>query len=467
MTCGRDDGDANLHGDCRGGKAMTSAVYLLALLAPPTPATPATGYDPAIEAFGLILGREDWPEHLKANFTDREPPTLDELRTLAGACGLATETRRVTLDELAALDRPVLVFWPDGSPATVILYVTAERVQAIETVDPFVVPRGELDPWFPVEALVPVPDPGPAPRVRLSEPHADLGTLPKGATHRRTITIRNDGELPLELSVLRLGCASCTEVRLADKVVPAGTETTADVIFLAEYVGAYGAHAILGTNDPMRPWIYLTWTVDTPADYQLSPERIRLVVDKREPIAAAVYVTLPAAFELTAAAVEGFACRTSIVPWQANELVRIVQVELEADAATQPDELTGTLRLRTSDPDRPHLELPVQITVRPDVRARPEALFYGRVPRGERRVIELLVARRDGKPMRVTAARGESPEVDCGAPVGAPDGWRIAVAVTPAELGLLKSGVLLTTDVAGEPEVRVGLILWCDPPPEV
>lgn len=444
---------------------MSAALLLAAVMA--LPFETAQPYPPAVETFGLILGREDWPEHLKANFTGREPPTLDELRTLAGACGLAAEVRRVTLDEIAALDRPVLVFWPDGSPATVILCVAGERIQAIERFDPFVVPRGELERWFPAEALVPVPDPGPAPRVRVSEPHADLGTLAKGASHHRTITIRNDGELPLELSLLRLGCSSCPQITLHAPVVRASETTEVVIHYVAHSVGPHRPYAILGTNDPMRPWIYLTWTVDTPVDYEVSPERIRLVVDKREPIAASVYVTLPAAFELTAAAVDGLTCRTSLTPWRADELVRIVQVEVAADAATQPGELSGTLRIATSDPGRPELVLPIEITIRPDVRLRPEQLFYGRVPRGERRVIELLVTRRDGKPMRVTAARGESGEVTCGAPVETPDGWRIGVAVTPSQLGLLKSTVVLATDVAGEPEVRVGLILWCDPPPEV
>jgi hypothetical protein len=115
-----------------------------------------------------------------------------------------------------------------------------------------------------------------APRPRLEAPETEhqFGIFDVGDKGTHSFTIRNRGDAPLELELLRTSC-KCTLADIKNLSVAPGTETKVDLSWDAEEpTETFGHGARIRTNDPDRPEISLLVSGRVRAKMAIWPELV-------------------------------------------------------------------------------------------------------------------------------------------------------------------------------------------------
>jgi len=66
----------------------------------------------------------------------------------------------------------------------------------------------------------------------------DLGRIPFGRPVPFSFTVRNTGQVPVEITKLWVGCSSCTKAETKKAMLADGECTTIDVVFTPGSIGA-------------------------------------------------------------------------------------------------------------------------------------------------------------------------------------------------------------------------------------
>lgn len=96
------------------------------------------------------------------------------------------------------------------------------------------------------------------PDIEIDGPTHDFGTLPQMETADHTFTIKNVGNMPLEILEVNPSC-TCEKVALKDKTIPPGSETILEVRYRGSTNSGKTRVAVyLKTNDPDEPEVVVS-----------------------------------------------------------------------------------------------------------------------------------------------------------------------------------------------------------------
>jgi hypothetical protein len=145
-----------------------------------------------------------------------------------------------------------------------------------------------------------------------------------------------------------------------------------------------------------------------------------------------------------------------------------VWIELSTRETLSPGNMTGTLRLKTNDPQAPDVSLPYTVRVRPLIEARPVAVRMWLSPvrgnEGRAAMVTLRHNAREG--FAITGVETSHPQIFVGAAISTGSAARQAIQISLID-GLDAEGfaesvegrIEVTTDIPGRPPVEIPVIV--------
>ena len=199
----------------------------------------------------------------------------------------------------------------------------------------------------------------------------------------RVLLHRADGQ-PLEARLVGTSLQQGIRVELAPAAgdeEPVGrlTPRKGDLWLLATMepamVGSHDGAITLATNDPRSPTLELPLIVRVRPMIEVRPSPVRLWPAGGGPSGTSMLVRVShsgrAAFEITGIEVADPGLISAKLESTGSQQIHSLRVTL-VDGVTVPEgTLRTTVRIRTSDPTRPLLELPVEVSVRHQAARRP------------------------------------------------------------------------------------------------
>lgn len=329
-------------------------------------------------------------------------------------------------------------------------------------------PAGPATPPAAPTPDTPSPDTPAAPktpRLCVESLDCDLGALRQEERREATFRLHNDGTAPLDVS--GRGSCGCTVVTLScNRIEPGGDATLTTTVATGRSVGRLHKSIWLTSNDPGRAQTELVVRADVRVGTLLAPSSLyagpviagtsptpSVEVRRRDGVALHV---LSAEFVQRTTGIESATLALEPIDEPASSGGRVV-----LHFATPPPVgvSTGTVRVRTDDPDTATLDVPVVVSIASRVVVGPTDVNVGTLrpsdpPRAVAwvRAFDASVALHD---VRVKARDGRL-VVAAGAVAHAPGTFEILVAPPDgAKAGPIEDVLLVTTDVEGEPETRI------------
>ena len=219
------------------------------------------------ERYGRVLD----PEVVaKLARTTETGTTMKGLADAAYQLGMKAVGQKTTYQNLLQLTPPfiALVKTPDSATANHFIVVDKIEPNQIETWD---VNRGyAIRPkevfesiWDGYVLIISPPSPqrgipANAPDIEIDTPIHDFGTLPQMESAEHTFTIKNVGNLPLEILEVTPSC-TCEKVALQEKTIPPGGKTGLEVRYRGSTNSGKTRVAVyLKTNDPDEPEVVVS-----------------------------------------------------------------------------------------------------------------------------------------------------------------------------------------------------------------
>lgn len=314
--------------------------------------------------------------------------------------------------------------------------------------------------------------PGATPQTKT--PHAivpvlshDFGSVEQGSKVVHQFTIRNGGTASLTLTRLTLTEAGMT-ARMRPAILP-GEQAALTVEWDTTGVrGAVEGRAVLELNDPDTPQVTFVMTaVVNPAIEFLPYQAVFASVYQGETGRRTVRIVNNRERPLGISRLEqqGEHFHAAITPVESGKLYELA---VTVPATVPPGRYTEAVFLYTDDPKLPRLMVPVNVLVKPDVYANPEAIEFGRVASKELAdkpsLVDLLtqsviVRKRSGR-FSITSVTSDisflsirrSPDGE-----GSSESFRIDVALTKDRLqrGPINGTIRILTDDKQFPELIV------------
>ncbi|HUP25284.1 MAG TPA: DUF1573 domain-containing protein [Thermoanaerobaculia bacterium] len=236
-----------------------------------------------------------------------------------------------------------------------------------------------------MQPLLPTPE-GAQPKAVLSETIVDFGTLGRGDTASRTVTLENRGDAPLEIRHVKNNCA-CTVLDAPDSVAP-GVKVELTLELDTETLnGPAQAIVNLFTNDPAAPRLDITVRVEARPYVWAEPAEFRYIVYRHFEgsgmVSAKVAGSSPSDFRITGIEVPG--PHLTVTHREARPEERLpgpgTQYVLEAklDPAAPVGPLTGWVRVATDHEHQKKLSIPLSGFVRPVLHVTPTLADLGTV----------------------------------------------------------------------------------------
>ena len=306
-----------------------------------------------------------------------------------------------------------------------------------------------------------------SPRAIVERASHDFGNAEQGAKLVHRFTIRNAGSSPLTVTQMSMSMRGMT-ARVTPTILP-GNEGTLTVEWdTARAKGSVEGKAVLEVNDPVSPQLsfVLTAVVKQAVDflpyqavfasvYQGEPgsRTIRVVNNQEQPLAISRLEQLGEHFE------------ASIKPVESG---RVYELQVTVPGTVQPGRYTEAVFLYTDDPKVPRHMVPVNIIVKPDLSASPDAVDFGQVslkelarnPSSADLLRQTLIVRKGSGKFSITALSSDVPGVTAlQSPEGSTssDAFRIDVVLVADRLqaGPINGSIRIRTNDQRIPEIIV------------
>jgi hypothetical protein len=260
------------------------------------------------------------------------------------------------------------------------------------------------------------------PKVVVSEPVFDAGTVATGSEIIHDFVIQNQGSAPLEITDVRPACG-CTVAQFDRVVAPGASGKVHAVLDTSTFAGAIAKGITVLTNDPARPRLDLTVKAEVQPHLIADPGFARFVQPQlSDPGVVEQRVWTPS--------FDGLELRkvTSPYPFLTVTHRRITEqaglhekgvgpqheLTLELDYTKAPiGSLAGYVVVETNHPQQAELKLPVSGFVRPLVVATPDTADFGALVLDEDGASGTLVLKHYGvDPLVIRGAEATVPHVE-------------------------------------------------------
>jgi len=202
-----------------------------------------------------------------------------------------------------------------------------------------------------------------APKAVVDAPHFDFGEQPNNQTIEHTFVLRNEGDATLEITNIRSSCG-CTVGNVSSLVVAPGE--TSDITGLFNLRGRQGTQRSVLTvelNDPARPRLQLSMGGVATQELDVRPNRLFFgqVYGGQQSTRQVEVVGRPETpFDITGVETGSEYFSARVLEAEAPHHYRI---DIETAAPQQAGMIQAVVRIHTTHPKFPVLQLPVNAQV--------------------------------------------------------------------------------------------------------
>jgi len=385
-------------------------------------------------------------------------PSMLDVKRAAEQEGIAVKGVGGSLEEVAGLKGPAIIHLSDPDHFVVLVRLSDQWAQAIDSGMVAAVPRGELEMRYSGQALVMADEaPKDGGRVEIGEFHWTFGISGIGQTVEHTFVVSNAGNRPLMVEADNCKSCGAPEVTVAEEILAPGKQTEVKVKFTVTYSGNVAKSARLKTNDPRAAVVYLTLHGTVPHDLQVQPAQLHLAGDKNAVLPLTLTVSGPADMNLTGAACDRGRFDVHVGdPHVDDNGKKTWTLSLSLKARDFVGRVEDQLTVRTTHAQRPVITIPIAGEVRGDLVVQLREVFFGFVKTGAKAEQRVRIASRSGAPFTVKSAKLDSAVLRLDGPVRADDGsWGLTVSLGAGAPGVIDTKLVLATDVPGEGTIEV------------
>jgi len=300
------------------------------------------------------------------------------------------------------------------------------------------------------------------PRLICNEPEYYFGTLSNTNDVPHTFVLANEGAAPLAIYRVQSDCG-CARVRLKDKIVHPGEQTTVQVrLILKGRAGGQHKRVTIESNDPDHPRLTLSLIGEAVAEVEVKPERIywgNLRNDAAEAKTVNIKFDDSAPGHITGA---GIMSPAFAVDLETNKSGRDYQIRVRPVPPLVFGRFATNIWITTDSSRYPQLTVPMQGRVVGDIYAVPDELWLANDP--TKSVSRLLLVQSSlQRPFRIL--RTDPPMTNMAIKVHSMlrHGYRIELRnIYPAQ-ALDGKSLVITTDCETMPELTVPFRIGAPP----
>jgi rhodanese-related sulfurtransferase len=197
------------------------------------------------------------------------------------------------------------------------------------------------------------------PQISCDEPNYDFGTVDNQNTIEHTFIIKNTGDTTLEITQVKPACG-CTVAELTEKMVPPGgiSHVTAKLA-LQGRSGLQSKSITIFSNDPQNPQYHVSINGTAAQSIQVTPDRLMFgQVGPGQTSELLIDVTGLGADAFTITGIEPSGSELAATSETVEE-GKSYRLKVTLTGPTQVGPYNGNLRVNTSNPSRPLIDIPV------------------------------------------------------------------------------------------------------------
>lgn len=310
------------------------------------------------------------------------------------------------------------------------------------------------------------------PRLTLTEPIKDFGTVPKGQKLDWAFEVKNTGTTDLEILSAKPACG-CTVANFDKVVKPGQTGKVEAHVDTTNFAGPISKAVALETNDPNAPTAQVTITAIVKPYVEAYPAgyvRYNMLQGDSEKQTVTIYSEDETPFEIVKVDTPQEWIKVDVRKAEGDEIVpklgRAGQTQYKLDVTVGgPDAKLGPLaekiRIQTNSKHQPEYWLSVSGVVRPTYRVEPTGVNFGEVAPSDTAATRTIIIRSNDlqKPERFSVAKVESGVAGVTAtmkPTDRKGEYEVTLQIAKdAKPGALDGNVLIHTSDTAKPLVTI------------
>lgn len=416
------------------------------------------------------VAKKDVSAELRSQLQKQYPTStvsMLDVKKMAEQVGIPLSGVQATLDELLALQRPLILHLQQPEHFVLMLDGNKDIVRVLESPDSNidVLPRAQIEKRFAGYALLPrMQAPSDAPNIKLEQVDYHFGITGVGQNVEYEYRFANVGKSDLKVEIAGSSCG-CTGAFLSDKAsgnvltLKPGESSGVKLTYTTAAPGNVQQMVTLQTNDPLRPLVYLSIRGSSPQNVQVGATQLFFSTDKGQSAEKKFRIVGPLGMTLEKPRLDSafWTAETTLV--STDEIKQTWQVTVRQIASTPVGEKKAMLSIPTNHGDKPTITVPIQSIVRGDLEISPATAFIGFVKVGETKTVDVALRSRSGQTFRVlkTQLLGQGHEwlnpqkTELSASVQ----HVLRLSLNTAKNGYVDATLRLTTDVKGEEIINI------------
>ena len=310
-----------------------------------------------------------------------------------------------------------------------------------------------------------------APRLTLTEPIKDFGTVPKGEVLDWSFEIRNTGTTDLEILSARPACG-CTVADYDKVIAPGQTGKVTAHVDTAAFAGPIAKSVTLETNDASTPSAQVTITAVVKPYVEAHPRgfvRYNIIQGEAKKETITLYSEDETPFKILSIESPQDWIKAEYRQATDSEIVKSVgregQAQYVIDVTVGGDEarvgpLAEKIKVVTTSPRQPEYLISVSGVVRPSFRVEPSGVNFGDVAPTDSAATRTIIVRSNDldTPENFVVTKAESGVAGVTANVEPTDKkgeYKVTLQVGKDAKGILDGPVMIHTSDRAKPVVTV------------
>lgn len=326
-------------------------------------------------------------------------------------------------------------------------------------------PAAVPPPAAATPAAAPAAPAGHAPKIVCEQPTFDFGQTEPGSTVTHDFTIKNGGDLTLQITRVQPSCG-CTVAKISSQTIKPGetANITANLNLAGRPPGHQEKHILVESNDPQTPTLLLHMRGDVRQDIQLAPDRLspgQIRADQVVEMEVLFSTSLATPVQVKDVRTTLPALKAEVATVEAGKRYKIL-VKTVPPLAAGP--LEGLIQVTTDYPNRPVFEVPFNASVMGAITVVPTKIMLdGATKTPVNRPI--IVSPGTATNFKILGIESPDPSITVEQTPFGPVRVRIQVNNIVAKPELNGKAIKITTDVEGMKEIFVPFEVVQPPPP--
>lgn len=295
------------------------------------------------------------------------------------------------------------------------------------------------------------------PSIACDEPVYDFGTADNRTVIEHTFILKNVGDTTLEISNTRAACG-CTVANVSTKTIPpGGTSELTSRLNLQGRRGQQHKTITISSNDPEKPNFVVTLAGNATASLSVIPERLMF-----GQLNASQEIILPVEIQnVSETPLEILGIETENdhlhVEQEVIEGGKHFRLKVKLKAGLQAGTLNSVVRVKTSSPERPVLEIPVYANIVGELLYAPQEIVLPAQAEDSALTRYIVVRAGSSGSFQITGVELPDPDMKHTILPFGGQGYRIQIENIVPNASLNGSSVKILTSAASMPQIDVPL----------